>query len=195
MTQILVFVLAFLLTSALSSSAQNAAGKDLYLQTSEMSDIMIQFDADRASINRFYSTSGAGDEWWLRQQRNDYNSPERRQRLLQLFTEYIGKAKGMDFDRMNINGKVDYLLFMRNLEDGMSQLLIEEKNYLQVAKYLPFSDRVFAIEKPRRRGIAVNGEIAAKELNDISTEVHKAIIQLRETDSIEMKQASLAADA
>jgi hypothetical protein len=175
--------------------SQNSATTDLYRQTSEMADLMIKYDADRASIMRFYSTSGNGDEWWTRQQGNEYNSPERRQRLLQLISDYKKQTGDVDFDKMNINGKVDYLLFKRNLEDAQYQLLLEQKNYDQVVKFLPFSDKIYAIEKPRRRGIAVNGEVAAKELNDISKEVSKAIEKLKTTDSIEMKQASLASDA
>jgi hypothetical protein len=96
---------------------------------------------------------------------------------------------------MNVNGKVDYLLFKRNIEDEQYQLLQEQKLYELVVKYFPFSDRIYAIEKPRRRGIAVNGEAAAKELNDINKEVIKAIEKLKSADSIEIKQANIASDA
>ena len=187
-------ILAGIFMHGLPSSAQQSAS-NLYQQTSEMADMMIQYDADRGSVMRFYSTSGTGDEWWTRQQGNDYNSPERRQRLLQLIADYLKQTGEVDFDKMNINGKVDYLLFKRDLEDRQYQLLQEQKNYEQVVKFLPFSDRIYAIEKPRRRGAAVNGEIAAKELNDISKEVSKSIEKLKTADSIEMKQASLASDA
>jgi uncharacterized protein (DUF885 family) len=196
-TRLMLFFLiaTLLLGFTLDTSSQTNVAKNLYLQTSEMADMMIRFDADRASIMRFYSTSGSGDEWWLRQQRSDYNSPERRQRLMQLTAEYLRQTEAVNFDRMSINGKVDYLLFKRNLEDGNNILIQEQKNYEQVARFLPFSEKIYAIEKPRRRGIAVNGEIAAKELNDISKEVSEAIMTLKNTDSIEMKQASLASDA
>jgi len=192
----LAFVIAsVLLGFSLHSNAQTSRGTNLYQQTSEMADMMIQYDADRASIMRFYSTSGSGDESRLRQQRSDYNSPERRQRLMQLTADYLRQITVVDFDKMNINGKVDYLLFKRNLEDGQNQLLQQQKDYEQVIKFLTFSDKIYVIEKPRRRGIAVNGELAAKELNEISNEVNLAIKKLKTIDSIEMKQASLAADA
>src|SRR5688500_852199 len=118
MKQNLVIIIAsVLLGFSLQTDAQNSRVSDLYKQRSEMDDMMIQFDSDRSSIMRFYTTSGSGDEWWLRQQRSDYNSPERRQRLMELTTDYLGKIAIVDFDKMNINGKVDYLLFKRNLED------------------------------------------------------------------------------
>jgi len=55
---------------------------DLYLQTSEVNDIMVHYNADHGIIMRFYSTSGNRSEWWNNQYGDNYNSPERRQRLL-----------------------------------------------------------------------------------------------------------------
>jgi uncharacterized protein (DUF885 family) len=192
---LVIIIAVVFLGFSLTADAQSSRVPDLYKQTSEMADMMIQYDADRSSIMRFYSTSGSGDEWWLRQQRSDYNSPERRQRLMQLTTDYLKQLANVDFDKMNINGKVDYLLFKRNLDDARYQLLQQQNDYEQVVKFLPFSDKIYAIEKPRRRGIAVNGEVAAKDLNAISNEVSLAITNLKTTDSLEMKQASLASDA
>ncbi|HMK17763.1 MAG TPA: hypothetical protein VK492_06190 [Chitinophagaceae bacterium] len=79
------FILVMLLSSCLYSlqvSAQQNTSS-LYSQTSEMADAMIQYDADKASILRFYSTSSQG-EFGFRQQGPGYNTPERRKRLLEL---------------------------------------------------------------------------------------------------------------
>lgn len=168
---------------------------DLYKQTSEMADIMIQYNADKASITRFYSTSGTQGEWWMRQQGNNYNSPERRQQLLKLIDDYQENIKKMPFDKMNVNGKVDYILFKRDIESEQYQLTEEQKIYDQVAKYLPFSDALYNLQKPRRRGAAVNGEAVTKELNDINKQISQAIGSLKKTDSLEKKQADLASAA
>ena len=57
------FIVAILLSSCLyslpGSAQQNTSS--LYAQTSEMADAMIQYDADKASIIRIYSTSTQGD--------------------------------------------------------------------------------------------------------------------------------------
>jgi len=84
------FIVAILLCSCLNSlqvSAQQNTNS-LYSQSSEMADVMIQYDADRASIMRFYSTSSQG-EFAGRQQGPGYNTPERRKRLLELTDEYL----------------------------------------------------------------------------------------------------------
>jgi hypothetical protein len=166
----------------------------LYSQTSEMGDMMAQYDADRESIVRFYSAGGSEDNWWA-PQRNSYNSPERRQRLLQNIQWYLQQMEILDFGRFNVNGKVDYILLKRNLEDEQYRLKEEQSLYELIVQYVPFSDRIYALEKPRRRGITVNGEQAAKELNDINKVIVSSIDNFKKQDSLEMKQATMASDA
>ncbi|MEJ0101685.1 MAG: DUF885 family protein [Bacteroidota bacterium] len=156
---------------------------------------MVHYNADQGVIMRFYSTSGSRAEWWNDQGGGNYNSPERRQRLLKLINDYTKQMEAMDFDKMNINGKVDYILFKRDLEDDKYKLELEEKNYLPVTKYIPFSDTIYALEKPRRRGLAINGQQVAKTLNDVKKQISKSIEELKKGDSLESKQAKVASDA
>lgn len=183
---------AALCVAAYCSWAQTPNTTDLYAQTSEMNNTMINYDADLGSINRFYSTSGESRGWG--RQGNNYNSPERRAKLLQLTNDYLKQLDKVSFDNMSINGKVDFILFKRNLEDAKYQWQEEQKNYEQVSKYFPFSDRIYALEKPRRRGAAVNGEQVAKELNSIQKEIEKAIAGIEKEEAIEMKLANLASE-
>ena len=145
--QIAVLAVVVIFMHGLQPRAQQTTNS-LYLQTSEMADIMIQYDADKGSIMRFYSTDPSQREWWMRRQLSDYNSPERRQRLLQLINNYRQQVEGVDFDKMNTNGKVDYILFKRDLDDEEYKLQLEDKAYQQVTSYVPFSDRIYAMENP-----------------------------------------------
>ncbi|MCY7310812.1 MAG: hypothetical protein LH619_08540, partial [Chitinophagaceae bacterium] len=192
--KIFIVIVTAICLPCLQTSAQQATNI-LYAQTSEMADAMIQYDADKASIMRFYSTGGSQGDFSARQQGNNYNSPERRKRLLELIDEYLEIVNKLPFDKWNVNGKVDYILFKRNLESEQYQLLEEQKIYEQIEKYLPFSDRLYTLQKPRRRGISVSGEEVAKELNDINKDIVKAIGSLKTVDSLDVKQASLASDA
>jgi hypothetical protein len=189
---LVVTLLSSCLYSLQVSAQQNTS--DLYSQTSEMADAMIQYDADKASIIRFYSTGQQGD-FSQRQQGPGYNTPERRKRLLELIDQYLDQLKKLPFEKWNINGKVDYVLFKRNLEGEQYQLLEEQKTYDQIAKYLTFSDRLYSLQKPRRRGLSVSGEEVAKELNDINKDITTAIDKLKKVDSLEQNQANLASEA
>ena len=182
---VVVVILVLQLFPATNSSAQQNKSS-LYKQTSEMADVMIQYEADKGSITRFYSSSSRQDANY------GYNTPERRQRLLKLIADYQQQISKMDFSSMDINGKVDYVLFKRNLEDQDYQLKEEQVKYDQIAKYLPFAGRINTLEKPRRRGIAVVGQEVAKELNDINKEISKSIQGLKKADSIDLSLADYA---
>src|SRR5258706_15837763 len=101
--KILLTVIVLFIAAQFSFCQQDK--NDLYLQTSEMNDVMVHYNADQGVIMRFYSTSGSRAEWWNDQGSGNYNSPERRQRLLRLINDYTKQMESMDFDRMNINGK------------------------------------------------------------------------------------------
>jgi hypothetical protein len=166
---------------------------DLYSQASEMTNIMVQYNADRGSLSRFYATAGEGRGGGRDGQNT--SSPERRQRLLKLIDDYQKTMSRSGFDKMNINGKVDYILFMRNLEDEKERLLDDGKVYTQIAKYLPFASRIATLEKPRRRGLSVNGEEVAKELNGIFHQVITARSELKKEQTIDLSLANAASGA
>lgn len=176
------------------TSAQNLTS-DLYLQTSELAHLMTNYEADRNSINRFYSSSGSRAEWWTQQRRYDYNSPQRRRRLLENISIYKKHLAAIAFDKISINGKVDYLLFKRDIEDEEYQLNEEDKLYNTIVQFMPFSDRIYKLMEPRKRGIMANGEAIAKELNEINKILEVEIKRLKKANSLDKPQADLGAAA
>ncbi len=109
--------------------------------------------------------------------------------------DYQQKMAQLDFDKMGINGKVDYLLFSRKLDDAKYRLEGEEKRYQEIARYLPFSDRIYTLIKSRRRGAVVNGQAVAKELNETGKQISQTINAFKKEDSLWSKQAKAATDA
>lgn len=190
MQKTLTFCFSLLfLTSTLWAQNTNP----LYLQTSEMEHQMVQYESDKGSIQRFYATSNPMD--FRGGQGSNYNSPERRQRLQTLIAANLKQLDGLEFEKMNINGKVDYLLFKRDLEDEQYQLQEEQKNYDQIAHLLPFSDRIYTLIKSRNRGVSVQGQEVAKEMDDILKVVTQANAKLKSVDPMEQSLATLASDA
>ncbi len=143
------FVCAFFLYT----SAQPEKVDRLYEQTSEVNNIMTQYNADYGNLSRFYVI---------------YNSPERRARLLAVVNEYIDKLNQLDFEKLNTGTKVDYVLFNRDLHEEQFNLLREEKEYNAIRQWIPFADTVYAIEKSRRRGAIPDAQQLAFSLNTIS---------------------------
>ncbi|HSC39568.1 MAG TPA: DUF885 family protein, partial [Chitinophagaceae bacterium] len=147
----------------------------------------------KSSILRFYGTAASPDEGRFRRDGSDYNTPERRQHLLQLVAVYRRQMEDLDFDKMNINGKVDYVLFKRDLDDDQYQLEEEQKTHEQVTGYFPFADSIYALERPRKRGAVVNGQEAARQLEGIRKQIIRSNESLKAGSTIDMKLALAAA--
>ncbi len=178
------FLTICLLLACCIAFSQNS--NNLYLQSSEVHDFMVRYNADKGSILRFY---GSSDGW---RGETGFHTPERRERLLKLIGNYLLELEQMRFETMNINGKVDYILFKNQLEDQQYQLKKEEKTYSEIAGLLPFSGKILQMYTPRRRGISVKGEEVAREMNNLSGEIKALIKKLEAAPALEKDQASTA---
>lgn len=178
------FPKSYLLSAALAFSglsaayAQPAPINSLYKQTSDVHHLMANYAADRGSLTRFYVIE---------------NSPERRLRLEKLTNEYLGQLQKMDFDKMPVDSQVDYILFQRNLQVDVRELAKEATEVAQTQAWFPFADKIYALEKSRRRGASVNGEQMAKELNALSLEIAEARKTVTKQDKMDPALAERAA--
>jgi hypothetical protein len=157
----LVFLLLF---TGSHLSAQPKTEDALFLQTSEMAHLMVNYNADKGSISRFYSTSSA--EWGGRDA-GSFSIPERIHRLLRLVDDYQQKLSGLNFARLSKNGQVDFILFNQRLKEDAYLLLEEQKKQQALQSYLPFAERMIALERPRRRGLKVEAQQVAQEMDAI----------------------------
>ncbi|MEN2401243.1 DUF885 family protein [Flavobacterium sp. MC2016-06] len=171
--------------------AQNF-NSELYLQTSEVNNTMIHYDADKGSIMRFYSTNSNQDTFGVQNEEDKYNTPERRARRLELIASYKKELQGLNYDAMSNNGKVDYILFNRNLNSEEYELQQQQKTYDRIKIYFPFDEKIYALEKPRRRGIKVNGAEAAKELEDLRKAINEEIKKFSKIDGLDKTASEFA---
>jgi hypothetical protein len=194
--KILLVILLFNIVCSKQISAQ-PLNSNLFLQSSEMHDLMVQYSADMGSVTRFYATTTLGGGGGARggQQGSGYNSPERRDRMLKLIASYEKRMNDINFDKMSIYGKVDYILFKRVVDDAKDKLVAEQTEYNKISRLLPFSDNIYNLEKPRRRGLNVNGEEVAKQMNEINKAVVKAKMDLQKEEPMDNKLASIAIEA
>lgn len=147
----------------LCAVASFGQSNDLLSQTSEVNDLMLNYEADRRTLERFYFVN---------------NSPERRERLRKFNNEYLAKLNTLPFDNMSTGGKVDYVLFRRDIESQLYSLTQEEKEVNQLQKLVAQGDPIYAAEKKRRRGEVMNWQDVAKQLNDVNKSVVAAMGKL-----------------
>lgn len=176
---------------SINSSAQTSKF-DLYKQTSEVNNTMIQYEADKGSVIRFYSVVSNAYTYGTRFEKDNYNTPERRERLLKLIAEYQISLKELDFDSMNINGQVDYILFNQSLNNEKTELVQQQKKYDKIKTYFPFEEKIYAIEKPRLRGMKVNGEVVAKEMNLLCKVIKEQMKILDKVTGLDKESSSFA---
>lgn len=144
---------------------------NLYQQTSEVNNIMVAYQADYGSLSRFYAIE---------------NSPERRERLRKLQREFLQQLQQLKYESLPVGTKVDYNLFKRDLENQLRSAEIEEAEYKKVANWFPFADKIYAIEKTRRRGTQPDAQKLAAQLNDLTEEIEKTTKALAKEKGIDI---------
>ncbi|GAB3321085.1 DUF885 family protein [Larkinella ripae] len=150
--------------------AQPTPVTGLSRQTSDVHHLLTQYEADWGSLSRFYTIT---------------NSPERRERLKTFHTEYLKQLQQLDFDRMNTDSRVDYLLFQRNLRNELQELADEEKEFNQTKNWFPFADKIYSLEKLRRRGTPLVAEQVAVDLNSIGKDILASRKTVERTEKID----------
>ncbi|WP_312716816.1 DUF885 family protein, partial [Sphingobacterium multivorum] len=139
----------------------------------------VQYGHDVEAINYFYGPMPKG---WGNQQAAA--SPEQLARLQRLDNEYLNKLDKFPYEELETSGQVDFILLKRKLKSDLLALKEHESNYNRLSLYLPFAQRIFKLEKERRRGKRLAGEDVAKELTRVVDEIDRSITALQEKTNI-----------
>jgi len=185
-----VLLLGMLLPMA-GQTQQPGFAEALYEQASEASGLVVQYGNDVRAIDYFYgpmASAGFG-RWGMA----FANSPEQRERLLQLDNEYLTKLARLDFDAMSIHGRVDYVLLKRKIEANMMRLKEEAERYRRIEPYIPFAGTIYAFEAKRRRGSGVEGQVIAQQLHNALTELEAAKKSMEGRSELDQNEAAFAA--
>lgn len=156
-----ILSLLLLILSVAALPAQNDA------PVSELYPLMIEMQADRGSLNRYYFIE---------------NSPERRERWRAFYRSYEQRLEQFDFNRLSVNGKVDYVLTQRKIEDQLYRLDREEEECAALKEWTDFGDPLYALEVKRRRGRSMDGEKVAGELYDLTAALEDKMAALNATE-------------
>ncbi|WP_227687093.1 DUF885 family protein [Spirosoma arboris] len=151
-------------------------------QSSDVHHLLTQYYADFGSLSRFYTITG---------------SPERRERFQKLDTEYLKQLEQLNFDRMNTDSRVDYLLFRRDLQEQLHKLADEATEREQIKAWFPFADTIYAAEKLRRRGHVLDARQLAQSLAGIGPQIRKIQPEIDKNTKLDgalLRRAELTAD-
>lgn len=162
-----------LITLCNCSFAQNESVTEVY-------SLIVQLRADRGSLERFYFIQ---------------NSPERRERLKAFYKDYLSKLEQLPFEMMSVSGQADYLLVKRDLENELGLLDTEEKEIRQVGPYVSIGSPIYELEKKRRRGLHLESNQVARQLDEITNSMRDAMKKLKQDPNLTREVASRAEGA
>jgi hypothetical protein len=157
-------ILGFLLATT-SANSQTA----LYQQSSEVNNLMVQYEADRGSLSRFYFVE---------------NSPYRRDRLIKLNTGYLKQLQQLNYESLPTGSRVDYILFKRNLDEQLRLLEVEKKECDQLGSWFSIASWIYGLEKGRTRGGPVEGQKWADSMKALTKNINERMKLLEKDSSI-----------
>jgi hypothetical protein len=134
------------------------SGTGMAQQTSDLVSLIIEFQADRRLIQRFYTVPGAN---------------ETIQRKKQLSSTYLNRLSKMDFGPLSVDQRVDYLLFERSLLEFLRE---QEKlsEAISNARHLfPFEQELYQIITSKRRGQQPEAQKLAEQMTIINRRIER----------------------
>src|SRR5690348_16573142 len=124
--------------------------RSIHRTSSGLRSILERFEADRESLDGSYGVD---------------ISPAHRGALRKFYQQWLDGLKPLDFDRMDQDGKIDYVLFKNYLQHALRGLEIDEKNLQEQLPFLPFFKEIVDLEEARRRMEWANPEKSAELLD------------------------------
>ena len=101
-------------------------------------------------------------------------SEARRARLESFGRDWLAGLDRVDFDRLDRDDRIDYLLLRNDLDHGLRQLDLRAKRAAEVADLVPYGGVIVELEEARRRMEPVDAPKAAARLADLAKRVDRA---------------------
>ena len=126
---------------------------------SVMRGVIEQYAADLGTLERRYAIP---------------TSTKARDRLRTFYEERLKSLAAVNFDALDQNGRVDYLLLRNKAAFELKQLGYEQKQLDEAAALLPFADAIVRLEAARRQMDKIDPEQSARDLVEIESQITRA---------------------
>lgn len=123
---------------------------------SELAPVVDRFSTDLASVRRRYDATA---------------SPDQRRRMREFYSGWGNELRGVEFDRLSQEGKVDYVLLANYIEHQLDLLERQGTQRVETSALLPFADRLLALQDARRNLTTPDARAAATTLAGITRQI------------------------
>lgn len=149
--------LVFLFVSLLPIYAQSPESTESVDKSdSPLRPLIERFADDRATLGRFYEIR---------------LSKDRRERFRQFYQQWENRLSALNFDALNQDGRVDYVLFDHFLNHALRQLDSEARQEADSASYVPFASTIIELDESRRDGRSVDSQKSAATLSQLTLQI------------------------
>ena len=148
-----------LLTIFTSSFSFAQTGDDLRSYNeppSRLRGVIENFSEDYGSLNRFYTAQ---------------TSPNRAARFRQFYADWLAVLNRQNFDALNHDEQIDYLLFKNYLEHEQKELNRFAGQIEEMSALVPFAGTISELEDSRRKLESVDSAKIAALLNDLNKQI------------------------
>jgi uncharacterized protein (DUF885 family) len=150
---LLIGIFLFLPTASLCQTSDLAAYND---PPSRLRGVIERFDDDHDILNRFYSAP---------------TSANRSARMKQLYSDELELLAKLDFDKLNHDEQVDYILFKNYLDHEIKEQVRYDAQLAEMAPLVPFAKTISDLEDTRRQLKDLDPAKAAVTLNDLARQI------------------------
>ncbi len=123
---------------------------------SRMRGVIERFNADVGILDRFYSAG---------------TSARRSERFRALYQERLTTLAGFDFDGLNHDEQIDYVLFKNYLEHEIKEQLRADAQFAEMRPLMPFALTINDLEDNRRRLEPIDPAASAATLNELVKQI------------------------
>ena len=146
-----IFILLFFVTQF---SAQTVDDLSNYNEPpSRLLGVIEKYGKDYGILDRFYTAN---------------TSPNRQARFEQLNADWLALLDKQNFDSLNHDEQVDYLLFANYLEHEQRELARYDKQLEEMSPLMPFAKTISDLEDSRRKLETIDAAKIATLLNDLN---------------------------
>lgn len=124
---------------------------------SRLRGVIEKFNEDYGSLNRFYTAP---------------TSANRRNRLREFYAQNSAFLDRQNFDQLNHDEQIDWLLFQNYLRHEIKELDRREKQFEEMSALLPFAKTVSDLEDARRRLETIDAAKTAVVLNELNKQIN-----------------------
>lgn len=191
-----IHLLLLLVSMQLSIAALAQVSKETYAPCQEMPSLIQNYNVDSRTLGRYYSPASnrGGGGFGGGGADQSIGSPEKNKRLQELVQDYLKKLAAINFKTLSQECKVDYILFKRDLTERSNQLATEAAEVAKISKWFPFANKMYELEKQRRRGFQPNAEQVAKDWAGIITEIKTLQSSLKDEKVIDPESVYTAGE-